>query len=1180
MYIIPLLWHVTFPPMGRDRRSDALRIKCASGLLLAGILTANVAQMFAGINLSLEQVLMGVAGALIVSLMLYDGVTFSAGKHRAQETRDAGIHDAFLQTMQCRLDWTLAASLCGLVVMTSAFLLHEPTVLLLLLMLDWGVLRRCAMTAPYVGIATLVEAAYVALCVLPQSLDMETHARLTLATGLLFIATAIKRQWTDSLFSGRLSSPHPDDNDTLVAYLRESPNASFLLDRGWPFVVPLGTLLVGWSLALLPVPVAFRVALMALSGTLLLFPSSTLGGRIGAHKFVRGVLLSVALLHLHVWPTHAPVRCWIIAGVLAVLGAVESFDTVYLRIVSVSHGDWPSPSRELTLPWMFRHVGIVLQDGWRRLSHLGTAGTIALLVLLPMSDGSGKGEGIILSLFVRILRTALLAVLAAIAIAPLRIGQLLWFSPVALAIADQCAMLFEAKNDLSFGLSILLPPLSPALPRTLINLLTVVLAEMQLLRLTGSVFSGREAAETHSTLRPGSIRARILSRAKLICERGGMLLLLGTVLFYPQAVPVSVQTCFYSLWAASFVHIFYRSDLIVRLRNHFLRVLAVMAAGFFIFNWLVLQCPSSGLDQLLHATVFWLSCATLQAAGSISRDQQNRVTPGSEQSHVPPDAQSQDLEPGLSKHVPKRSTALIDAMERLFVVYWTRACALLAFLAASWSPSVLGVGHLLIGCVLVGRNMLSPHLYIPMILWVEGAIFLPAILPRVFQDNKELVRMLVGREDSLTGTILLTAWALILFLQPLFRRSLLKVTTEEERASALVRFQLFPARKHISDADPASSKIDSPGDSLRYYVSNWFVEFHDEIMLAALVVAAVSRRGVYGAVHAGLALLHFGWSGSPGMLLPGVSLALQVACLVSDYCLGFLRESSHLTPPALLSNPLLAQYLFPPAANAADGGVMFNTAIGAVFVCLTIRWMLTRVHCRTTIKTRRFDSHWCRHCSVNDENGTDAWMTEIGFTNTSVLCVASIHRCRLFSHRSRSHSACLFTSEARDSLVLGLGGTWDASPDCRDGVAPSDGPRASAAHHCDALLSARRGVASACKVARARGNDGGGVGGVGGAGCRLCFGSDPASLAHSTRPAAGIAPVLRSGGGDAVRRDGESDWRPGIGHLCDAFSTRDSWRNALSARPADASARLPRLFLPSGAAASVLSAGARTGTAF
>ena len=484
-----------------------------------------------------------------------------------------------------------------------------------------------------------------------------------------------------------------------------------------------------------------------------------------------------------------------------------------------------------------------------------------------------------------------------------------------------------------------------------LNFVVLFLSELQRLRFSSGIYRPKE--ELHEESKEESKYSLVRLMHNLINSLSSLstFILMGLLLFTPQMAAVNYFTSIYTLWTGLFLYLFYDPEKTGRLRVWAIRILALISASFYLYDWTNLKVDknSEAIETYLkiHAAVFWLSCSSV-FGHTLSRKKSEEQK------------ESTDMTQNVNSNEEQKLGEFRIFLQRLFVLFWTRLCALLAFVSAFWNPCVLGVGHLLIGCLLVGVSVLSPELYIPMIIWLEVSIFAPAILPKLVAGGKfEIISKFVVGESSVFKTTILTAWALILFLQPLFIRLLEKHATKEDRIHFLVSFRLLPADDE--EVSLQTGNIESFENSFKYYFSQWFVEFHDEIMNAALVTASIGKTGFLSLFYACLAILQV--SSSNAAYVKGIahlSLVLQVLVLITRYILISLDVNHIVRAENLMPKDWVI--FFDLSSQERSKNAIWNGSLIALFIFLTIRWYLTRTYCYGTGITRRFDTHWCRLC--------------------------------------------------------------------------------------------------------------------------------------------------------------------------------------------------------------------------
>lgn len=770
--------------------------------------------------------------------------------------------------------------------------------------------------------------------------------------------------------------------ERLWKLLNDYPNFVFLIDRFWPFLLPIPLVIGIWSLSFFNSQISPKVlGLVAVFTSCMIFVHiHWLVARIIAIRISQLIEASLIFTVL-IFEKCSQDRLLKVFILFSMITYSWYIDSIY-RIVHEKNrtSEKPlKPMKSFLTPVKGRIYFDMLQRLWTLVSPIVSAFLISLLTVKTLHTK---------------MRLGLLALTAWTGIfARVNVPEL-WVLIEIYVIMEQNYLLFLSQENLP------VPPSEIQGLTLWTNLLILFIAECQRLSSMPSIFKiqahCKSAVIQHHSERENEseeiVKEQVEEELKDKVDNSwlwsklvtlgrvtsvlSLLALMAVLLFYPQIIrEVTVQTCAYSLWAGLFTFLFYRPAVTARLRLIFIGILAILSGSFFVYNLFLanVKIPKDEASWnifALHGSVFWLSCAALF---TMERTEYAKKSETEESSRTP-QVRSESISDSVivfktPEDTPrmvasKLATEAGSILERLFVLQWTRSCALLAFMAASFNPSLFGVIHLIIGCGLAWKNILSPRLYVPMILWLLCATFLPAIFYKfVPQEHAILLKILVGELVTIKSTICLTVWALILFLQPVFVNSLLKLTTEKERADGLVSFQILPQEE---SSTLSQSNYESFENSTRYYLSNWFLEFHNEIMIAVLVVAIVSRKNFYGIIYAFLTMLHvlvplFGRKQRIGMVAR-ISFNVQLFCFIAEYCLAIVYKNA---PKKLYNQEKLFYVMrFLGLSSETQNYFFAKSVLVGLYVILTVRWYLTSVYYqKMEDSTTRFDTHWCRLCN-------------------------------------------------------------------------------------------------------------------------------------------------------------------------------------------------------------------------
>ena len=778
------------------------------------------------------------------------------------------------------------------------------------------------------------------------------------------------------------------DGDEFWEVLKKNPNYNFILDRFWSFLLPIPLIFCIWSLSMFPAviePSILGLTAVFLSCSIIIQVHWSLVRFIVTKVFK--ALFTVLFLSFLIYEEPSTKRLLKSLLMISMLCLISGLEEVYKLIWEKSRSDPLPVMKSFSCSAKYRIYSDSLQRIWSATSPLASAVLISFLTI-----GTLRSK----------LRLLLLGLSTAAGLFIRSEGQVFWALIEIYVILEQSYLLFLSQNVIPSQLD----------PRTsasvLANILILLIAEGQRLNSIPSIFSSNsllfmeksKVKDSNNLTKPDEEEEEIeaasldyensfiwssITFLEKVTSVTSLLALMATLIFYPQIVEVSFQTCVYSTWACLFTFLFYRPDVTAKLRLFFIGILSVISATFLIYNLYILplsaidgiktifydgngDLSTSGKCFVLHTLVFWFSCTALFVMQITSEDSQDsnckeETRNGPEEPSSPVKSIEDSPKMAGSKLISEAGSVI----ERAFVLQWTRSCALLAFLAASFNPSLFGVVHILIGCILAWKNILSPRMYVPMILWLLCSTFAPAMLQGLaLQDNQGYLSLLVGQIKCMKSTVCLTLWALILFLQPVFTRCLMKLTTEKERETGLVSFQLFPQ----DDSDlSAENDIESFENSSRYYISNWFLEFHNEIMVAVLLIGAVSRKNFYGIIYAILTLSHvlvplFGKGKGVGILAK-VSFFLQLICYIGEYFLSMFYNHDAFSKfrSDINQNPKSQLYAkFFGFSEGASSIILKSVLVGA-YVLLTVRWYLTSRYYQDEKPELRFDNHWCRLCN-------------------------------------------------------------------------------------------------------------------------------------------------------------------------------------------------------------------------
>ena len=889
----------------------------------------------------------------------------------------------------------------------------EPLIIFSLLILEY-ITRRFNLIVKYCGIFKIISAIFILIMVTPKCLQYSDE----FWTQVAMLASIWKYSMTFSynriFFRIKRSVIISDysfirNRETLLEFMTKHPNVVLILDRFWTFLVPIPLVIGLWSFSFLKnssMDPPMLGILTMLAATLIIVKIHWIIARITAIKVSKFMIICL-LLSLLIYEAPSNDRRFVTSIQLGLITLLYCANGIYAEIYEIMRSGIQFKTRNEFYSSSTSRIYVEsLQRLWTSTSPIISAFIISTLAL-----SSIHGE-------VRLVLIALCAMAGIFARSNIEIT---WALIELYVLVEQIYLLFLSQKHFPAVLT------DKQHISVIMNVLILIIAESQRLKAMSSIFSNassinqsrindsadnsesneEENGENKFQNDPendedpnkpdydNSLLWWSITKLANVTNVTSLLLLMAVILFYPQFVDVGFQTCLYSLWAFLFTFLFYRSDVTSRLRFVFILILAVLSCSFFIYNLkdfyngsfdrtiFLLSDDAESHCLLLHGLVFWFSCGALLAMQLESEEIQNKVENQQSPCEVE-DYQEEEIQSPVKsiKDSPTiKTTKLLNEagsfLERAFVVYWTRSCALLAFLAASLNPSIFGAIHLIIGCFLAGKNTLNPSLYVPMILWILCATFFPELISK-FSQYPNFNSLLVGKIKSYQSTVCLTLWALTLFLQPVFIKCLKKLTTEKDRQYGLVTFQILP--QDDSDSSLSQRNYESFENSTRYYISNWFVEFHNEIMVGVLVMISVSRMNFYGIFSSILACLH--------VLIPilgketglkalaSISFSVQMFCFILEYCLSLVYSNYFLEDGEI--NIDMAPKFSVEILKEIAGGKMKQSFLGlgsestsiiikSIFVgmniILTVRWYLTSFYYEKEKPTRRFDSHWCRLCN-------------------------------------------------------------------------------------------------------------------------------------------------------------------------------------------------------------------------
>lgn len=873
--------------------------------------------------------------------------------------------------------------LSAVVLITSTkYLKYQPIILFSMTIAEYT-LRNNQPTARFSKYANLLTVVFGSLGLLPFcSTNSESLSQIIFISTVLILLLTISKQIL--LFKANISIEkydyrHLKNSEAFWKLLKDYPNFNFIFDRFWSFLLPIPLLFCLWSMSMFDGSIApwlLGLAAVFVSCALIIQVHWSLI-RIVISKVFKIIFTSLLLAFL-IYEEPSGTRFGKTFVMISALFLISLIEEIYTTIWEKSREEPLPVMKSFYCPSKFKIYSDSIQRLWTATSPLISAFIVSVLTAATLSTKW---------------RLVLLGLSGATALIVRSEAQVFWALIEVYVIVEQSFILFlSQKASLPSKLSGIESYAVWA------NLAILIIAECQRLSSAPSIFSPKSLNDLMEQSKvkdsneqvekaPLNVQAKhqnsliwsLITYFSNVTNVTSLLALMATLIFYPQIVELSFQTSVYSFWACLFTFIFYRPDVSAKLRFMFVGILAGLSAIFFLYNLYSLKLEElnggihsifyenlngklseQGKNFILHALVFWFSCTSL-----FVMQLQPEVTADSDKPSPSPSLNTKEDSPIMmgAKLVSETSSIL----ERLFVLQWTRSCALLAFLAASFNPSIFGVVHVIIGCVLAWKNILSPKMYIPMILWLLCSTFFPAIFYRITPEEYLIhVPLLVGNLKSIESTVCLTLWALILFLQPVFTRSLMKLTTEKERETSLVSFQLLPQEENnLNSLD----NIESFENSSRYYISNWFLEFHNEIMVAVLLIGAVTRKNFYGMIYALLTLLHvivqiFGRGKGLSILAKG-SFFLQMICYIMEYCLLMIYNHEEFSryQNIFLKNPKFQLYAQFFGLSILGPSMIFKSVLVGIYVLLTVRWYLTSRYYQDNQLERRFDNHWCRLCN-------------------------------------------------------------------------------------------------------------------------------------------------------------------------------------------------------------------------
>lgn len=980
--VVPMLITSILTPQAQTVNAQILRIRTSATILLTFLIFHSAYQNFS-INFQFDRTII----ELIGSLTCFYIVNIENVNEKIEELEEGKKKEIFKEAVY---KFTTLLRIFGavLIISSTKYLKYQPIINISLAIIEY-IMRNNTPTAKFSKYVNLINVALGAVCFIPFSAtNSESLSQIVFISTVLTLVFTISKQIL--LFKAGFSIEnynyrHLSDPDAFWKSLKEYPNLNFFLDRFWSFLLPIPLLFCIWSLSMFEGSIApwiLGLAAVFVSCALIIQIHWSLI-RTVVSKVFKIIFISVLFAFL-IYEKPSTTRFWKTLLIISSMALISLIEEVYRTIWEKSRSGGPLPVlKSFYSPSKFRIYFDSIQRLWTVTSPLVSALMISILTISTLYS---KWRLILLGFSGA---TALLVRSEG--------GQMLWALIEVYVILEQTFLLFLSQKD---SLPSKLTEIETS--TVIANLAILLIAEGQRLSWIPSIFAPKSLEDSMDQSKVNieypNCKARIVTPQENVTVKyensliwssitffgkvtnvTSLLALMATLIFYPQVVELSFQTCVYSLWACLFTFLFYRPEVTAKLRFIFVGALAGLSVVFFVYNLYILKLEDlkslkaifndengklseQGITFILHGLVFWFSCTSLFVM-QLTTDNDEAEAKASESDESPsPKADDSSKMIGV-KFVSEASSIL----ERLFVLQWTRSCALLAFLAASFNPSIFGIIHVIIGCVLAWKNILSPKMYIPMILWLLCSTFFPVIFYRITPEPYlKHVPLLVGDVKSIESTICLTLWALILFLQPVFTRCLMKLTTEKERETSLVSFQLLPQEE---TALASQENIESFENSSRYYLSNWFLEFHNEIMVSVLLIGAVTRKNFYGMVYAVLTLIHvivpiFGRGQGLDILAKG-SFFLQMVCYIMEYCLLMVynhKAFDHYLV-SFFKNPksqLYAQFF---GLSTRGHAMIFQSVLVGIYVILTVRWYLTSQFYQDERPERRFDNHWCRLCN-------------------------------------------------------------------------------------------------------------------------------------------------------------------------------------------------------------------------
>ena len=1015
---MPMILTAALIPHGQQISIQATRIKiCSLGLICHILVYSSYQYLNELFKAEFEGLLFEIIGVFVSIVIYIDSHSLIITKQTSITTETATTtkkneQDDFIERFFAKVERSLNFLKILLIASTSAVLKYQPAILFAALVIE-NILNNFKTTAKYSRLINMLVLFYAIFEIIPYCIKQTSiWSNFAVFSVSMSLCLAISKQLLLKKVTGSIISmnskkyqlDYTSNSEEFWKMIGKYPNLKVIFDKGWPFLIPFPLVIGIWSLAFFKSPIDSQIL-----GLSVIIASSTILVPVNSDYFrfclVRTSRICFAVL-IFIYLLFGDLSSRLVPTfILLVLSAYFACIEIVYRILSLekaqtNHSDSLVETGIIIKSLILNQIIRCLERVWTLTSPLISAFLIGMITIGTMNSK---------------FRIILLILSAAAGLFTRSQETIFWFAIEAYIVVENSIIFFLSRNALPADLN------RRQQITSLWNLFILLIAEIQRLPARPSIFSKNtfsarvhdstdinESTESINTARDksklyaddnenyeNSLLWKIFSGLGTIINFCSLLVLMGVLLFYPQIVDVTFQTCCYSLWAGLFIFLFYRPDGTANLRFWFIAALAVISGIFFTYN--LVSEPFETLDTDkniffdsfgkfseegkvfgLHATIFWLSCISLFAmqittkkhsleAKDTTSDIDKNSKHNLENSEENDDSKSPVLSEARGIKFVNKTGAFL---KRFFVVYWTRTCALMALLAASFNPSILGVAHLIIGCILVWKNILSPAMYIPMILWLICVTFLPVILSKFISKDpfsQLLLKLLVGEIRSIPGTICLTAWALILFMQPLFIRFLVKLTTPNERQSGLVNFQILPQEQ----SSLSQTNIESMDNSIKYYISNWFIEFHNEIMLAVLVIATISRKNIYGIIYAILTFLHVIVPllvNDQGLrALASVSFTLQMFCFISEYCLGFLYEIRNILFDENIFdtnlNPNINSYQVFLGLGDKSHTLLLKSAFGGIYVLLTVRWYLTSRYYQKEKPERRFDTHWCRLCN-------------------------------------------------------------------------------------------------------------------------------------------------------------------------------------------------------------------------